>query len=135
MFVHVYTPLAFEIRCPSVPAELVAVLAAFPHFASQAVHQVDIKTATHLNMDDTVNATILVSYCSHRLQRSPCLQPCQTEPAHPLSSNICFPRGGSGVLTCDLLMFLCRSFPCRELSHNQIEDLPSFHRCQRLEEL
>lgn len=30
---------------------------------------------------------------------------------------------------------LCWSLPHRELSHNKIEDLPSFHRCQRLEEL
>lgn len=65
MFVHVYIPLAFEMRFPSVPAGLVAVLAAFPHFASQAVHQVDITTVTHLNTDDTVNATFLASYRSH----------------------------------------------------------------------
>uniref|UniRef100_A0A672UZR9 Leucine rich repeat containing G protein-coupled receptor 6 n=1 Tax=Strigops habroptila TaxID=2489341 RepID=A0A672UZR9_STRHB len=42
---------------------------------------------------------------------------------------------GSGALAFDLLTLLCWSFPCRELSHNHIEDLPSFHRCQRLEEL
>lgn len=75
MFVHVYISLAFEMRWPSVPAELVVVLAAFPPFASPlAVRQVDITTATHLNTDDRVNAAFLASYCSHHpadfLQRS-----------------------------------------------------------------
>lgn len=71
----VYISLAFEMHWPSVPAELGVVLAALPHFSSPpAVHQVDITTATHLNKDDTVNATFLTSYCSHHaadvLQRS-----------------------------------------------------------------
>lgn len=53
----------------------------------------------------------------------------------PLSGQICFPREGCGPLAFGFLTFLRWSFPCRELSHNKIEDLPSFHQCQRLEEL
>jgi len=66
MFVHVYASLAFEMHRPWVPAELVVVPSAFPRFASPlAVGQVDVTTVTHLNIDDTVNATLLPSSCSH----------------------------------------------------------------------